>query len=74
MVEQYLRFVKKQYNIQNKKADLESIIREYEIDLNKLDEKGQSLLNLIITEEDLDLLDLVLKLPDDFKSKSADPN
>eukprot|EP00347_Sterkiella_histriomuscorum_P006755 403351555 len=74
MVDQYLRNLKKKLNINNKKADLETIIKEQEVNLNELSDSGNSLLNIVIMEEDIDLLKLLLKPPQDFMSKAADPN
>jgi len=74
MVESYLRFLKKKYNITNKKATIRDIIKDQEVDLNVLNEQGNLVLNLVIMEEDIDLLKLLLKLPEDYKTKSADPN
>ena len=73
MVEQFLRNIKKKLNI-NKKIDLETLLRDYEINLNDNLENGKSLLHLLIIEEDLVNLKLVLNLPEDFKTKKADPN
>lgn len=74
MVEQYLRNIKKKLNISNKKADIETVINENEVNLNELTDNGSSLLNLVIMEEEIELLKLLLKIPENFKSKSADPN
>lgn len=50
MVDQYLRTIKKKHNINNKKADLESVLRDYDVNINELTDNGNSLLNLIILE------------------------
>jgi hypothetical protein len=69
-----LRNIKKKLSINNKKADLETIIRDNVVNLNDLTDNGSALLNLVIMEEDIDLLKLLLKLPEDYKSKSASPD
>ena len=38
MVESYLRFLKKKFNITNKKATIQEIIKDNEVDLNTLNE------------------------------------
>jgi hypothetical protein len=74
MVESFIRNIKKKLNI-NKKAELETILRDYEINLNAPSENGMCLLHLMIIEEDLDGIKLLLSLSDDqYKTKKADPN
>jgi hypothetical protein len=68
-----LRNLKKKFNI-NKKVDLATILRDFEANINEPLENGKCLLHLLIIEEDLDGIKLVLNLPEDFKTKSADPN
>ena len=63
MVDQFLRFLKKTYNIPGKRVEIESVLRDYEVDLTKLSDNGSSLLNLLIMEEALDSLKMVLKPP-----------
>lgn len=50
------------------------MLRDYEIDTNAVTDSGQCLLHLLIQEEDLDMIDLLLNMPSDFKSKKPDPN
>ena len=69
-----MRNLKKKFSI-NKKADLETILRDYEINVNEPLDNGKCLLHLLITEEDIDGIKLVLSFPEDsYKSKRADPN
>lgn len=59
----------------NKKADLEEVLRDYEVNLNALTDAGYSPLNLAIMEEDIELVKLFLRPPENFKTNSpADPN
>lgn len=70
-----MRNLKRKLNINNKKADFETVLRDYEVNLNELTDNGYSLLNLAIMEEDIDLIKLVLKPPEGFKTSTpADPN
>ncbi len=69
-----MRSIKKKHNITNKKADLETILRDYEVKINEPIENGNCLLHLLIMEQELDSLKLVLNLPEDFKTQKADPN
>ena len=51
------------------------MLRDYEVDLNEpVDNSGKCLLHTLIVEDDLQHIKLILKLPEDFKSKSADSN
>ncbi len=75
MVDQYLRNLKKKLNINNKKADLKTILREYEVNVNEPLDNGKCLLHMLILEEDIDNIKLLLTLnEEEFKSKRANPN
>jgi hypothetical protein len=67
MVEQYIRNLKKKYNI-NKKADLETILKEHGVDVNAPLENGNCLLHLMIMEEDLDGIKLLLNINGDYNT------
>ena len=66
-----MKFIKKKYNINTKKLDLESLLRDHDIDLNEpISKDKKTLIHLLILEEDLENLELILSLPKDgFKTK-----
>lgn len=68
-----MRNLKKKFNIA-KKADLDTILKDYEVNIDEPLDNGKCLLHLLIIEEDIDNIKLVLNLKTDYKSKKADPN
>lgn len=53
---------------------METVLREYEVNVNDPIENGNCLIHLLIMEQDLDGLKLVLNPPEGFKSMAADAN
>ncbi len=64
MVDLYLRHLKKKLSLSQKRLDLETLLRDYSVDLNEpTDTNNRQLLHLLIQDEATDLLELVLSLP-----------
>ena len=73
MADQYTKFLQKKMKLA-KKLSLLDIIKEHEVDLNQITDNGLTLVHMLIIEENREVLDLVLNIPEDFKSKSPNPN
>ena len=53
MADSFLKFIKKKYNINTKKLDLDTLLRDNDIDLNEPFSKDRkTLINLLICEDD----------------------
>lgn len=71
MVDTYIKHLKKRHGITQKRIDLETILRDYEVNVNELtDNGGRGLIHLLISEESVEELELVLSLPKEgYKTK-----